>query len=235
MSKRAIILAGGKGTRLRPYTVTLPKPLVPVGDTPILEIIIKQLVMHGFDHITITVNHLADIITAFFGDGSKWGIKIDYSLEEKALSTMGPLSLIKDLPDDFIIMNGDVLTDLDYSAFFDAHLASGSIFSISSHTRYEKSDYGILEVDNDSSLIGFHEKPEVERRVSMGIYAANKKILDFIPYNEKYGFDDLMIDMIKKGTHPLVIDHPGYWLDIGRPDDYAKACEDAKIINGEVL
>ena len=234
MSKRAIILAGGRGTRLRPYTVALPKPLVPIGETPILEIIIKQLVRHGFDHITITVNHLADIITAFFGDGTKWGIKIDYSLEEKPLSTMGPLSLIKDLPENFIIMNGDVLSDINYSEFFNKHIKSGSIFTISSHIRKEKSDYGVLEVDENSSLTGFYEKPEIERRVSMGIYAANKNILEYIPHNEKYGFDDLMHDMINKKTLPLVIDHPGYWLDIGRPDDYAKACEDAQIIDGKM-
>ena len=131
MSKRAIILAGGKGTRLKPYTVSLPKPLVPIGEMPILEIIILQLARSGFDHITLTVNHLADIIRAFCGDGSKWGIKIDYSLEDKPLSTMGPLKLISDLPDNFLIMNGDVLTDLDFGQLYDDHVNAGSIFTVS--------------------------------------------------------------------------------------------------------
>src|SRR6478736_7127507 len=107
MSKRAVILAGGKGTRLRPYTIVLPKPLMPIGDYPILEIVVRQLIEHGFSHITIAVNHQAEIIKAFFGNGSKWGIRIDYSLENKPLSTMGPLTLIEDLPDDFLVMNGD--------------------------------------------------------------------------------------------------------------------------------
>ena len=131
MSKRAVILAGGKGTRLKPYTVSLPKPLVPIGEMPILEIIIRQLAKSGFDHITITVNHMADIIRAFFGDGSKWGVAIDYSLEDKPLSTMGPLKLIRDLPENFLVMNGDVLTDLDFGQFYDEHVRSGNIFTVS--------------------------------------------------------------------------------------------------------
>ncbi len=131
MSKRAIILAGGKGTRLKPYTIVLPKPLVPIGETPILEIIIKQLIRHGFTHITLTVNHMEDIIKAFFGDGSKWNINIDYSLEDKPLSTMGPLKLIDDLPNDFLIMNGDILTDLNFGEFYNNHIENNNIFTIS--------------------------------------------------------------------------------------------------------
>lgn len=228
MSKRAVILAGGKGTRLKPYTVALPKPLVPVGDKPILEIIIEQLIEKGFNHITITVNHLADIIKAFFGNGSKWGIKIDYSLEEKPLSTMGPLSLIDDLPDNFLIMNGDVLSDVDYSELFDNHVKSGNIFTVSSYKREQKSDYGVLELSEDCYLTDFKEKPVVEYDVSMGVYIANKGILDFIPFNEVYGFDHLMLDLIKAKNPAKVIRHNGYWLDIGRPEDYAKACSDYK-------
>ena len=118
MSKRAVILAGGKGTRLRPYTIVLPKPLMPIGEYPILEVIVRQLKNNNFSHITMAVNHQAEIIQAFFGDGSKWGLKIDYSLEDKVLSTMAPLKLIKDLPDNFLVMNGDVLTDLNFSDFY---------------------------------------------------------------------------------------------------------------------
>ena len=141
--KRAVLLAGGKGTRLRPYTLTMPKPLVPIGDMPIIEIIIRQLVKFGFEHITITVNHMADMIKEFCGDGSKWGIKIDYSLETKPLSTMGPLKLIPDLPENFLVMNGDVLTDIDFSEFYNEHVNKESIFTISAYERDHKVDYGV--------------------------------------------------------------------------------------------
>lgn len=226
MSKRAIILAGGKGTRLKPYTISLPKPLVPVGETPILEIIIKQLIKFGFDHITITINHMADIIKAFFGDGSKWNIKIDYSLEDKPLSTMGPLKLIKDLPDNFLIMNGDVLTDLNFEEFYNWHIANRNIYTISSYTREHRNDYGVLETNNDNRLTGFHEKPITKFNVSMGVYMANREILNYIPENKAYGFDHLMIKLIEVGKNASVKSFDGYWLDIGRPDDYVKACED---------
>ena len=234
MSKRAIILAGGKGTRLKPYTLALPKPLVPIDDKPILEIIINQLKDNGFDHITITVNHLADIIKAFFGNGSKWGIKIDYSLEEKPLSTMGPLSLIKNLPDNFLIMNGDVLSDIDFSQFYNFHISRKSIFTISSYTREEKTDFGVLKFDSKNYLNNFKEKPTMKYDVSMGIYCASKEILHYIPYNESYGFDNLMLDLMKSNKPPLIKRHNGYWLDIGRPDDYEKACNDIyKIVKKE--
>jgi len=226
MSKRAVILAGGKGSRLKPYTISIPKPLVPVGDTPILEIIIKQLASYGFDHITLTINHMADIIKAFFEDGSKWNIKIDYSLEDKPLSTMGPLKLINDLPDNFLIMNGDVLTDLNFSNFYTWHIKNKNIFTISSFIRTQKNDFGVLETDFKDRLTGFHEKPITKFNVSMGIYMANKKILDYIPENKAYGFDHLMLELIKRKKNASVKSFKGYWLDIGRPDDYEKACND---------
>jgi NDP-sugar pyrophosphorylase family protein len=204
MCKRAIILAGGKGTRLRPYTIALPKPLVPIGEKPILEIIITQLISNGFEHITITINHLADIIKAFFGDGSKWGIKIDYSLEEKPLSTMGPLSLLTDLPENFLIMNGDVLSDVDFGELYDFHISKKSIFTISSYVREQKTDYGVLEIDSNDNLSGFKEKPVERYNVSMGIYVANRKILNYIPYNTFYGFDSLMLDLIKNNNLPFI-------------------------------
>lgn len=226
MYRRAVILAGGKGTRLKPYTISLPKPLVPVGDMPILEIIIRKLTKQGFNHITITVNHMADIIRAFCGDGSKWGTHIDYSLEDKPLSTMGPLKLIKDLPDNFLVMNGDILTDLDFKTFYDEHVAEQNIFTVSAYSRNQKVDYGVLEIDNNNKLVNFVEKPITQYKVSMGVYMANKKILDFIPENQLYGFDHLMLDLIKSREPATIKVHSGYWLDIGRPDDYEKACND---------
>jgi NDP-sugar pyrophosphorylase family protein len=223
MSKRAVILAGGKGTRLKPYTISLPKPLVPIGNQPILEIIIKQLSAQGFTHITLAVNHFADIVKAFFGYGSKWNVKIDYTLEDKPLSTMGPLKLISDLPENFLIMNGDILTDLNFSDFFDLHTKSENLFTISSFEREEEIDFGVLEINNEKRLSGFQEKPFMKYTVSMGVYAAHKKILDFIPFDEAWGFDDLMYSLIKGNNLPVVKSHKGFWLDIGRPDDYEKA------------
>ncbi len=226
MSKRAVILAGGKGTRLKPYTISLPKPLVPIGEMPIIEIIIRKLAKSGFDHITITVNHMAEIIRAYCGDGNKWGIKIDYSLEDKPLSTMGPLKLIKDLPDNFLVMNGDVLTDLDFEDFYNEHVSSTNIFTVSAYSRDQKVDYGVLEIGSDSKLVNFVEKPTNRYNVSMGVYMASKKILDYIPENQLYGFDHLMLDLIRFQNPATVKVHSGYWLDIGRPDDYEQACND---------
>lgn len=226
MCKRAVILAGGKGTRLKPYTISLPKPLVPIGDMPILEIIIRKLAKADFGHITLTVNHMADIIRAFCGDGSKWGVKIDYSLEDKPLSTMGPLKLINDLPEDFLVMNGDVLTDLDLREFYDEHVAKKSLFTVSAYSREQKVDYGVLEIGQDDKLVNFIEKPTNQYNVSMGVYMVNHEVLKYIPGNRFYGFDHLMLDLIANKQPATVRIHSGYWLDIGRPDDYEKACND---------
>lgn len=226
MSKRAVILAGGKGTRLRPYTVVLPKPLMPLGDYPILEVIVRQLVKSGFDHITMTVNHQAELIKTFFGNGEKWGIKIDYSLEDKPLSTMGPLSLIDDLPENFLVMNGDILTDLNFDDFYTHHSMAGNIFTISSYVREHVNLYGVLETNDQQELVDFKEKPVTRFEVSMGIYMLNKAVLDHIPHNQPYGFDHLMLDLIKVNKNAAVRPFDGYWLDIGRPDDYMVAIDE---------
>jgi NDP-sugar pyrophosphorylase family protein len=169
---------------------------------------------------------MAEIIKAFCGDGSKWGVKIDYSLEDVPLSTMGPLKLIKDLPENFLIMNGDVLTDLCFSDFYNNHIVSNNIFSISSFEREHLNDYGVLELDSNHILKGFLEKPSYRFEVSMGVYMANKKVLKYIPANIAYGFDNLMYDLLKANEDVGVIKHNNYWLDIGRPDDYDKAAAD---------
>lgn len=225
MTKRAIILAGGKGTRLRPYTMTLPKPLVPLGEKPILEIILRQLKHYGFEHVTLTVNHMANVIKAYFEDGERFGIKIDYTLESKALSTMGPLTLAEDLPDNFLVMNGDVLTDLNFGEFYKNHVTSGSIFSISSHRRKEKIDYGLLHENDNHELIKFEEKPTHDFLVSMGVYMVNRRILDYIPQDTFFGFDDLMYKLLDEKDLPSIHEHGGFWLDIGRPSDYELATQ----------
>jgi NDP-mannose synthase len=226
MSKRAVILAGGRGTRLKPYTVVLPKPLMPIGEFPILEVIVRQLARAGFDHVTMAVNHHAELIKAFFQDGAKWGMRIDYSLEDKPLGTMGPLRLIGGLPAQFLVMNGDVLTDLDFARLFDDHVASGTIFTISSNAREEIIDYGVLETDANARLTGFREKPRSHYEVSMGVYMLSARVLDYIPPDRLYGFDHLMLDLIAAKEPVMVRRFDGYWLDIGRPDDYARAIDE---------
>lgn len=225
MSKRAVILAGGLGTRLKPYTVVLPKPLMPIGKYPILEVVIRQLISFGFDHITLAVNHQADIIKAFFGNGEKWGVLIDYSLEDMPLGTMAPLKLINDLPENFLVMNGDILTDLNFDEFYYDHTKQGNKFTICSKQRLSKIDYGVLEVNDQDILTNFQEKPETIYQVSMGIYMLSSCVIDFIPKNVMFGFDNLMVELIKANKPPRVKRFDGYWLDIGRPDDYATAIE----------
>jgi len=226
MYRRAVILAGGKGTRLRPYTVVLPKPLMPIGEYPILEVVVKQLARAGFDRITMAVNHQAELIKAFFGDGTKWGIAIDYSLEDRPLGTIGPLRLITDLPEHFLLMNGDILTDLNFSAFHDEHVSADRLFTISSHRRQQAIDYGVLETDDHQRLIGFREKPCFEYEVSMGIYMVGGRALEYIPEDQLYGFDDLMLKLLATKEDVAVRRFEGYWLDVGRPDDYIQAIED---------
>lgn len=233
-NKRAIILAGGKGSRLRPYTIVLPKPLMPIGEFPILELVVKQLIKNGFDHISMAVNHQASLIKAFFNDGKKWSIKIDYFEEEEPLGTMGPIPNIKNLPDNFLVMNGDILTDLNYKEFYNYHLEKKSLFTISSKVRSQKIDYGVLKSDNTGILKGFQEKPSIDYLVSMGIYMVNKNILKYIP-NSFYGFDSLMLDMLKRKKIVNIKKFHGYWLDIGRPDDYEKAIEDFESMRSKFL
>jgi len=225
MKKHAVILSGGKGTRLRPYTVVLPKPLMPIGDYPILEVIVRQLVSHGFDRITMAVNHQADLIKAFFGNGEKWNVRIEYSFEDKPLGTMGPLRLIQDLPENFLVMNGDILTDISFSEFYATHVHNNCLFTISSHKRQQLIDYGVLETNEKNELKGFVEKPRTDYEVSMGIYMLNRNVLDFIPENVPYGFDALMLELLKQNRSIAVKTYAGQWLDIGRPDDYMQAIE----------
>jgi NDP-sugar pyrophosphorylase family protein len=226
MEKRAVILAGGRGTRLKPFTVALPKPLVPVGERPILEIIVHQLVSQGFQHLTLAVNHQADIIRAYFGAGEKYHARIDYSLERQPLSTMGPLRLISDLPDNFLVMNGDVLTDIDYSKFFEQHIAENALMTVSAISREYLVDYGVLKIDAAGNLAAFEEKPRSRVLVSMGIYVLNRAILELIPADVPYGFDHLVLDLLKTKRPVKVIPYDGYWLDIGRPEDYERATLD---------
>jgi len=223
---RAIVLAGGKGTRLRPFTTLIPKPLVPLGGKyAVLEIIIMQLVRSGFTHITLAVNHLSQLIIAYFGDGSRLGVKLDYSLEEAELSTIGPLTLIDNLPENFLVMNGDILCDLNYRAFFESHVKSGSRISVSAYRRQVKIDFAVLRYDAQGKLNEFQEKPAYDIDVSMGIYCINRSVIEALPRGAKYGFDNLMNDGLANNQSIDIRPFSGFWLDIGLSDDYQYADE----------
>lgn len=218
---RAIILAGGKGTRLRPYTVAIPKPLVPIGENQvILEIIIRQLVKQGFEHITITVSHFSHLIISYFGDGSKWGVKVDYSLEEKPLHTIGALTIIKDLPENFVVVNGDTITDINYAGFLQEHTRRGNQFSIAAKKREVKIDFGVLQFDEAEHLVEFSEKPTHFSYVAMGVNCFNRATIEQVPAKTWYGFDDLVRDSLAKNLPIWVHRYEGVWFDIGRPEDY---------------
>jgi NDP-sugar pyrophosphorylase family protein len=227
MSDRAVILAGGLGARLRPFTFSIPKPLMPVDETPIIEILLKCLKRGGVRRATIAVNYLARIIQAHCGDGARFGLALDYSLEEKPLGTIGPLTLIADLPDHFLVANGDVLTDLDFGAFLHRHVDEDRLLTIAAFNRKQVSDYGVLEASG-GRLIGFREKPALDVLVSMGVYAVSKRALAVAPRGVKFGFDDLVHALIAAGS-PIAVDaHQGYWMDLGRPEDFEQAQDDAR-------
>jgi NDP-sugar pyrophosphorylase family protein len=199
---------------------------MPIGPYPILEVVVRQLARHGFRHVTLAVNHQANLIKAFFGDGASWGIEIDYSRESTPLSTIGPLKLVRDLPEQFLLMNGDVLTDLNFRQFCDAHTSAERLFTIAAAQRTNVIDYGVLEVGDGNRLCRFNEKPAHRYLVSMGVYVVSRCLLERVPPDVKYGFDDLMRDMLARGEPVHVEPHSGYWLDIGRPDDYERAIDE---------
>jgi NDP-sugar pyrophosphorylase family protein len=227
---RAVILAGGKGTRLKPYTTVLPKPLMPVGDRPILEIIIGQLRRCGFSRVTMAVGHLAELVEAYFRDGVKHGLKIDYSIEAKPLGTIGALSLIEGLGETFLVMNGDVLTDLDYRKLIEFHAENQALATVATHDKKVNIDLGILEMGKDFQLKGYTEKPTFRYHVSAGVYVFEPEILRFIEPNQYLDFPDLVLNLIDAGEKVLGFPFEGYWLDIGRQEDYFRAQEEYETI-----
>ena len=217
---RAVILAGGIGRRLAPYTLTFPKPMMPVGEYPILEIVVMQLKKAGFTHITLAVGHLASLLEAYFGDGEKWGIEISYSYEREPLGTTGPLALINDLPDDFLVMNGDVLTTIDYGKFFDYHLRGDAELTIACYRANTKVDLGVLEFNGRHELVGYREKPVIPYDVSMGIYAFRRSVLDLFSAGDTIDFPTIVHLLKQKERQVKVYPAECRWLDIGRPQDY---------------
>ena len=233
----AVILAGGKGIRLRPYTTRLPKPLVPIGDDhSITEIALSQLASCGFDRVTLAIGHFGDLIRSYIGDGSRWGLHLDYSNpEEIPLGTIGPVLQILDrLPEHFLIMNGDVLTDLDYADLMRQHQESGAPLTIATYRREVHIDYGVLTT-LDGQVVNFTEKPTIGHQVSMGVYACSKQALRKYTPGLPFGFDELVLDMLAEGTRPHEYAFKGYWFDIGRPEDYDRANAEFGVIRGSLL
>lgn len=232
---QAVILAGGKGKRLAPYTTILPKPLMPIGDMPILEIVIRQLKKHGFTEIILAVGHLAGLIEAYFGDGTKWGVKITYSIEDEPLGTAGPLALIDGLEDNFLVMNGDLLTNIDYSDLMKFHTESGALSTVSMYNKDVPISLGVLELNDDGNIVDYIEKPTLKYKVSMGIYIFNKHILDHIEKAEYLDFPDLIKELIRDGENVSGYMFEGYWMDIGRHEDYSKVLEEFESMKDDLL
>lgn len=223
---KAVILAGGKGQRLAPYSTVLPKPLMPIGDMPILEVVLRQLQRHGCTEATLAVGHLAELLMAFFGDGSKLGIRLTYSIEDKPLGTAGPLALAQGLDRAFFVMNGDVLTDLDYTDLYRFHRERGALATIAVTERTVPTDFGVLQTDSDNSVLNYIEKPTNSYRVSMGVYVFDPAVLRFIKPDTYFDFPDLVKLLLREKLPVAAYPFSGYWQDIGRPDDYARATED---------
>lgn len=223
---RAIIMAGGRGQRLFPYTLVLPKPLVPLGDMPILEVVIRQLSARGFDHITISVGYHAELIMAVMGDGSRLGIHIDYSLEDRPLNTIAPLTLISGLDEPFLVMNGDLLTDLDYQDLYRTHRRNGAIATVGTCKRHVRLALGVIAYDENLQITGFQEKPEFDYDVSMGVYIFEPRILDYIPRGQPFGFDHLIHRLLEAGERVSVYPFDGHWIDMGTPDELNLAIEE---------
>lgn len=224
---KAVILAGGKGRRLLPFTTNFPKPLMPIGDKPILAIVMEKLKKSGVENVIITTGHLEDLIRLFFTDGSKFGVNITYSKEEEPLGTAGPLNLIRDqLNETFIMMNGDVLSDLDLNKLISFHKERNSIATVVLTKRTVHIDFGVVDINEQSHFSEWKEKPTIEYLVSTGIYLFEPEALESLPKEGFFNLPDFVENLHKDGKTVNCYVHDGYWLDIGRPEDYEKACID---------
>jgi NDP-sugar pyrophosphorylase family protein len=225
---RAVILAGGRGRRLEPYTSVLPKPLMPIGNRSILEILVSQLADAGFRNLTFCVGYLSHLIQAVLENGPADRVEIDWVKEQTPLGTAGPLRLVAGLDSTFLVMNGDLLTTLDYAALLDHHREHGNMLTIATHRRLVQSDYGVLILDDGDEgqhVVRFDEKPETYMNVSMGIYVMEPDLLGYIPGDEPFDFPDLVQALLHVEAPVGAIVNEGLWLDIGRHEDYEAAVE----------
>jgi len=223
---KVIILAGGKGTRLKPYSTSFPKPLMPVGNKPILEILLRQLASHDQKDIIMAVGHLAELVMSFLGDGSQYGVRIKYSREEEPLGTIGPLALVmEELNETFLIINGDTLTDLNYQDLIRNHKASESLATIAVSKRWIDIDYGVPHLTAESTIEKYEEKPKIEYNVGTGICVFEPEVLNYITPGERLDLPNLLEKLFSDGKKVNAYVHEGYWYDIGRPADYEAACK----------
>jgi NDP-mannose synthase len=222
---RAVILAGGKGTRLAPYTASFPKPLVPLGDVPILEILIRRLLQYGIADITITLGHLAELIMAYLQHRRSLSDQctLRYVTEAQPSGTAGSLALVPSLDQTFLTMNGDLLTNIDFHALVEFHRAQNAILTIAVHKREVKIDLGVIEFNGGYNVARYLEKPRSTYNVSMGIYVYEPKVLQYIEPGQHLDFPDLVVKLLKAGERVCAFPCDCLWLDIGRPDDYAQA------------
>jgi NDP-mannose synthase len=232
---RAVVLAGGKGTRLSPYTKILPKPLMPIGEMPILEVILLQMKEEGITDITLTVGHLSHLLMAFFQDGSSMGVQIGYSLENKPLGTAGPISQVSGLDSTFLVMNGDILTKLRFRELVKFHHEQKAIATIAAHHRQNRVDLGVIIKNGDCRIADYIEKPVNDYLVSMGIYVFEPEVLQYIPPCEYLDFPDLVKILLRAGEKVVGYEYDGYWQDLGRPDDYEMATRDFETMREEFL
>ncbi|MGB8252957.1 MAG: sugar phosphate nucleotidyltransferase [Anaerolineaceae bacterium] len=233
---KAVILAGGKGARLAPYTHIFPKPMMPIGDKAILEILLSQMKHHGVDEVILTVGHLAGLMRAFFQDGTAFGLKIDYSYEEHPLGTAGPLAKIDGLTETFLVANGDILTTLDIADLIRFHHAQkDALITIATHERKVNIDLGVVEMNGDHTVKGYIEKPNLDYLVSMGLYVFEPSVIEYIPQDEYLDFPDLVIKLIAAGKKVSAYPFNGYWQDLGRQDDYEQANIDFEMMRSQFL
>lgn len=235
---RAVLLAGGEGQRLRPYTSVLPKPLMPVGDRPIMDVIVRQLRAAGAARITVATGYLAELIEVFFGDGSKYGVAIDYFREEEPLGTVGSLALIDGLDDDFLVMNGDVLTNLDYRRLLEDHRRSDAVATIATQRREVEISLGVLRFEDEGDptrLTDYVEKPRIDYQASMGVYCFSPEVINHIEPGVRLDFPDLVLRLVQRGFTVRAWPSSDYWRDIGRHDDYEMALDDFDRIRAQIL
>lgn len=222
----AVILSGGKGTRLKPFTITIPKPLLPLGDLPVLEVVLRQLASDGFTKVILTIGHMAPLFIANFGDGSELGLSIEYVRESEPLGTAAPLRQLRDLPDHFLVMNGDLLTDLSYRDLLASHRKAGAVATVAVVEREERLDYGVIEMALDGSFVDYKEKPLVAHYVSMGVNVLSRAALAVIPEIGRFDMPDLILALHRQGKKVHCHRSQCYWQDMGRFDDYTRASED---------
>jgi NDP-sugar pyrophosphorylase family protein len=228
----AVVLAGGRGTRLRPYTTVFPKPLMPLGEVPIVDVVLRQLVQAGFREITLSVGYLAELIQAYCGDGSRYGIRLQYLRESEPLGTVGPLGLLENFTSPILLMNGDILTDLSLEKVWEYHRANGGVLTVALNRRHVSINFGVIDRLEGNKILRYTEKPTMDYLVGMGICVLDPAASRFIERGKRMDLPDLIKALLAAGERVVGWETDAYWLDIGRPDDYERAQADFERLKG---